>query len=856
MAHKSKLSGFHRLSLAERRASVADLCGLLDGDVSALMPEGGLSEANAAQMVENAIGVLGMPLGVAVNLLLDGRDLVVPMAVEEPSVIAACSYASKLLRAGGGVTSEASPPHMVGQIQVLDVPDVAAAEAAILAAKDEMLAFANAHHASLVAAGGGAIDIEVRHLLPHDGQGDASDPCGPMLVVHVVVDCRDAMGANAINTMCERLAPRIAELSGGRVGLRILTNLSDRRTVTVRGLVPFSALEGQGKGDPRSLVKAIEEASVFAERDPYRACTHNKGIMNGVDAVLVALGQDFRAVEAGAHAYAARSGRYTALATWRATSEGLVGRMEIPLAVGTVGGIVRVHPVVQVTRKILGADRADELARVAAAIGLAQNLAAIRALAAEGIQKGHMRMHARNVAAEAGAGEAELEQVAREISDRGDVSVRGAKQVLIELRERALRSNARPTPSGVRPRPRTPRAAVVAAAPSIEIAAPDSVARVATHSEVRLMEERSFGGKVLVTGAAGHVGANLVHRLVKEGREVRVLLRQGSVNTAVDGLDIERVFGDLRDADSVRRAVRGCETVFHPAAKVSTTESTPAQNREIFECNVIGTQNLLRASLESGIARVVVTGSLSAVGYDPADPTKATDETAPFYPFDEHLPYGYTKMLVELETLRAVADGLDACIATSCAVLGPHDHKPSRMGMTLMDFANGKLPAYLPGGFEFVSASDLVDGHLLAMKRGRKGHKYIFSTQFMTVDDLMEIFEEVSGRPRGYRLDPRVMAGIAEVSSVFNNTFRPSTPQRFTPAAVRILRQQRRTDTTKARNELGFQPTSVRRALHEAYADFARRGLVPARKSVLETLDREADARDRSTSSVEAHASR
>jgi len=855
MAHKSKLSGFHRLSLAERRASVADLCGLLDSDVAALMPEGGLSEANAAQMVENAIGVLGMPLGVAVNLLLDGRDLVVPMAVEEPSVIAACSYASKLLRAGGGVTSTASPPHMVGQIQVLDVPDFALAEAAIVGAKDEMLAFANAHHASLVAAGGGAFDIEVRHLLPHDGKGDASDPCGPMLVVHLVVDCCDAMGANAINTMCERLAPRIAELSGGRVGLRILTNLSDRRTVTVTGLVPFAALEGQGKGCPRMLVKAIEEASVFAERDPYRACTHNKGIMNGVDAVLVALGQDFRAVEAGAHAYAARSGRYTALATWRSTPEGLLGRMEIPLAVGTVGGIVRVHPVVQVTRKILGAQHADELARVAAAIGLAQNLAAIRALAAEGIQKGHMRMHARNVAAEAGATEAEMEIVARDISDRGDVSVRGAKQVLIELRERALRSNARPTPTGVRPRPRTPTL-TPSASPRIEIASTDSVARVATYPEVRLMEERSFGGKVLVTGAAGHVGANLVHRLVKEGREVRVLLRQGSVNTAVDGLDIERVFGDLRDKDSVQRAVRGCETVFHPAAKVSITESNPAQNREIFECNVIGTQNLLRSCLESGIARVVVTGSLSAVGYDPTDPTKPTNETAPFYPFDEHLPYGYTKMLVELETLRAVADGLDACIATSCAVLGPNDHKPSRMGMTLMDFANGKLPAYLPGGFEFVAASDLVDGHLLAMKRGRKGHKYILSTQFMTVDELMEIFEEVSGRPRGYRLDPRVMAGIAEVTSVINNTFRPSTPQRFTPAAVRILRQQRRTDTTKAKTELGFTPTSVRRALHEAYADFARRGLVPARKSVLETLDREVEGRERTTSSVEAHASR
>jgi nucleoside-diphosphate-sugar epimerase len=691
----------------------------------------------------------------------------------------------------------------------------------------------------------------VRHL-PNEG---ATDPCGPMLVVHVVVDCRDAMGANAINTMCERLAPRIAELSGGRVGLRILTNLSDRRTVTVTGTVPFAALEGQGKDDPRKLAKAIEEASVFAERDPYRACTHNKGIMNGVDAVLVALGQDFRAVEAGAHAYAARSGRYTALATWRVTREGLTGRMEIPLAVGTVGGIVRVHPVVQVTRKILGAERADELARVAAAIGLAQNLAAIRALAAEGIQKGHMRMHARNVAAEAGATEAELELVAREISDRGDVSVRGGKLVLTELRERAMGGTARPAPTGVRPRPRTPAADPIvpsdALVASSDHARGSSGASASSFSEASLMEERSFGGKVLVTGAAGHLGANLVHRLVKEGRDVRVLLRQGSVNTAVDGLDIERVFGDLRDKDSVQRAVRGCETVFHVAARVSTTEATDAQKLEIWECNVMGTQNLLRSSLESGVSRVVVTGSLSAVGRDPRDPSRATDETAPFYPFEEHLPYGHTKVLVELETLRAVADGLDAVIATSCAILGPHDHKPSRMGRTLMDFANGKLSAYPPGGFEFVSAEDLVEGHLLALKRGRKGQKYTFSTQFMTVDDLMEIFEEVSGRPRPrIRIDPRVLGAMAEVSSAFNNTFRPSAPQRFTPAAVRLLTQQRHTDITKAKTELGYAPTSIRRAVHEAYADFARRGLVPARKSVLETLERESVERPRSDSAT------
>ena len=351
------------------------------------------------------------------------------------------------------------------------------------------------------------------------------------------------------------------------------------------------------------------------------------------------------------------------------------------------------------------------------------------------------------------------------------------------------------------------------------------------------MQERSFGGKVLVTGAAGHLGANLVHRLVADGHDVRVLLRQGSNNGAVEGLDVERVFGDLRDLEATRRAAKGVETVYHCAALVSTVEADEQLRREIWECNVLGTQNILRASLESGVKRAVVTGSFSAVGYDSDNPEKPANERQPFYPFDEHLPYGHTKNLVELETLRAMADGLDVVIATSCAILGPNDHKPSRMGRTLCDFANGNLPAYLPGGFEFVAARDIVEGHVLAMRRGRTGQKYVISTRFMTVDDLMELFEEVSGRPRPrFRLDPRVMAGVAEVSSRVMSTFFPDAPQRFTPAAVRILRQQRRADTTKARTELGFVPGSLRRAVHEAYADFARRGLVPARKAVTDAL--------------------
>lgn len=359
--------------------------------------------------------------------------------------------------------------------------------------------------------------------------------------------------------------------------------------------------------------------------------------------------------------------------------------------------------------------------------------------------------------------------------------------------------------------------------------------------------ERELGGKVLVTGAAGHLGANLVRRLLGEGLEVRVLLRKGSDNSAMDGLDVERIYGDLRDAGSLVPAVRGCRHVFHAAAKVSTIEATPALEREIYECNVLGTKYLLRAAGEAGVDRVVVTGSFSAVGYDLDDPIKPGNEDMPFWPFEEVLPYGRTKVLVEHETLKACVEGLDCVIATSCAILGPHDYKPSRMGKTLVDYAHGKLPAYIPGGFDFVAARDLVEGHVLAAKRGRTGQKYIISTQFAEVDELMQIFEEVTGRPRPrVRLPAPVMAGVAEVSSFVLNRFFPDVPQRFTPAAVRILSKRRRADTSKAQRELGYRPTSIRAAVHEAYADFARRGLVPARPGTAaapERAAREDDAR-------------
>jgi len=328
---------------------------------------------------------------------------------------------------------------------------------------------------------------------------------------------------------------------------------------------------------------------------------------------------------------------------------------------------------------------------------------------------------------------------------------------------------------------------------------------------------------LLITGSSGHLGANLIRRLLRDGNEIRVFLRKGSNNAALEGLAVERVYGDLRDASQVKAAVRGCERIYHCAAKLSTTGGS---EREIFDCNVMGTRNLLRAALETGVSRVVVSGSLSAVGHDPARPS---DEDVPFYPFEKLLPYSTTKAFVEHECLKAAVEGLHVVIATSCAIIGPNDFKPSRMGKMLIDFANGKLRAYIPGGFEFVAAKDIVEGHVLAMEKGRSGQKYIFSTEFVTIDKLMEICEEVTGRRRPWlRLPPPMMAGIAEVTSFVLTNFFPDVPQRFTPAAVRFLRMQRKADCNKARRELGYQPTSIAQAVRDAYECFVRRGVIGA----------------------------
>lgn len=334
-------------------------------------------------------------------------------------------------------------------------------------------------------------------------------------------------------------------------------------------------------------------------------------------------------------------------------------------------------------------------------------------------------------------------------------------------------------------------------------------------------------GKTLVTGATGHLGANLVRRLLAEGEDIRVMLRPGRDNGALAGLQLERVHGDLRDRQAVSSAVKGCDRIYHCAALVSTIEGNRAHQRDIFDTNVQGTRHILDAAAEHGVAKVVVSGSLSATGYEPSQPSH---EDMPFYPFDRHLPYGFTKHLVEHHCLRAHAEGVKVVVATSCAIVGPHDYVPSRIGRVLIDQAHGRLRAYIPGGFEFVSGSDIAEGHVLAMRKGRSGQKYIISTAYASVDELLSMFSEVTGRPKPrLRMPAPVMAAIAEVAD--RTWFRafPNQPRRFTPAAVRLLTLRRRADHSKARAELGFQPTPLKSAIQAAYDDFVRRGVIRPR---------------------------
>jgi hydroxymethylglutaryl-CoA reductase len=417
----SRIASFYRLSVEERRRKIAEAVNLPAADVDALANGDGLPLEVADAMVENAVGTFALPFGVALNFKVNGRDYVVPMVVEEPSVIAAASYAALLARAGGGFVAEADPGAMIGQIQLVDVPDPGAAVERIGAARARLLEAAEELTPGLCRRGAGPRDVEVRVVRSADGQS--------MVVVHVLLDTGDAMGANAVNSLVEGLAPMVEEIAGGTVCLRILSNLSDRRLARASVRVPFSALDRDGLAGAE-VAERMMHAYRFAAADPYRATTHNKGIMNGVDAVALATGNDWRAIEAGAHAYASRDGRYTSLSTWRIEDDHLVGSIELPMAVSTVGPLVKSHPRVRLAFRVLGVSSARELAGIMATAGLASNMAAMRALATEGIQKGHMSLHARSVLLAAGAKGPAVEQLRKRLVAGGDVKIDRAVALL------------------------------------------------------------------------------------------------------------------------------------------------------------------------------------------------------------------------------------------------------------------------------------------------------------------------------------------------------------------------------------------------------------------------------------------
>lgn len=422
----SRLPGFYEKPLAERAQIAAEWAGLSPAEQAAFSSEGGLTPAQADHMIENVVGLHALPLGLAVNFLVNGREVLVPMAIEEPSVVAGASYAARLVREGGGFAAHATEALMIAQIQVLELRDPPSARLALLENKQRLLDLANQTDPVIVSLHGGARDLEVRLI--------ADSPVGPMLVAHLIYDTRDAMGANTVNTAAEALAPVVEQITGGRVNLRILSNLADRRLARARCAVPPSALAFGDFAGP-TVRDRIVEAYALAAADPYRAATHNKGIMNGVDAVVMASGNDWRAIEAGAHAYAARSGRYTSLSTWGVDADGnLVGALEMPMAVGIVGGATRVHPTPRAALKLMGVQTARELAEIIVSVGLAQNLAALRALATEGIQRGHMRLHARQVAIAAGATGELVDIVAGRMAAEKAVRADRAQAILKEMK--------------------------------------------------------------------------------------------------------------------------------------------------------------------------------------------------------------------------------------------------------------------------------------------------------------------------------------------------------------------------------------------------------------------------------------
>lgn len=429
MVADSRLPNFRALTPAQRLAAIADAAGLTPEERQQLAEPGALGLDRADGMIENVIGAFELPLGVAGNFQVNGRDVLVPMAVEEPSAVAAASFMAKLARENGGFETSSTRPLMRAQVQVLGLTDPHGARVALLRERERIVKLANSRDQVLIGLGGGCQDIEA-HVF-------ADTPRGPMLVLHLIVDVRDAMGANTVNTMAEAVAPLVEEITGGTVRLRILSNLADLRLSRARVRLTPQTLDTKDRSGAE-IIEGVLDAYVFAATDPYRAATHNKGIMNGIDPVIVATGNDWRAVEAGAHAYACRDGRYTSLTHWEKDASGaLVGTLEMPMPVGLVGGATKTHPLARLALKIMAVRSAQELGEIAVAVGLAQNLGALRALATEGIQRGHMALHARNIALTVGAVGAEVDQLARRMAEEKDVRADRALALLEELRKPA-----------------------------------------------------------------------------------------------------------------------------------------------------------------------------------------------------------------------------------------------------------------------------------------------------------------------------------------------------------------------------------------------------------------------------------
>jgi len=419
LVKSSLIPGFYKLSPQDRLALLRQFADLSDAECRLLKNTGSLPLDLADHMIENVVGAMPMPFGIGVNFLINKRDYLIPMVTEEPSVVAAASYAAKMVREGGGFHASSTPPVMIGQIQAVDIEKPEAAKLSVLAAKQEILKKANEQDPLLASVGGGAKDLDAKVI--HTTMGD-------MMIAELQVDCRDAMGANAVNTMAEAVAPLIEQLTGGKVLLRIISNLATKRLAKAWCTVPKESVGGE------EVVDGILNASAFAAADPYRAATHNKGAMNGIIAVVLATGNDHRAIEAGAHAYASLKGKYTSLSTWEKDANGdLIGSIELPMAVGLIGGAVRTHPIAKIAVKILGVKTANEFSEVLAAVGLAQNLGALRALASEGIQRGHMSLHARNIAMAAGVPEQLLEPVARRMVEERKIRMDRARELMKEL---------------------------------------------------------------------------------------------------------------------------------------------------------------------------------------------------------------------------------------------------------------------------------------------------------------------------------------------------------------------------------------------------------------------------------------